>query len=245
MRAYLLSILLGLTTTAAMCTPLPVQAKANVYQEVSGQQSIKFDAQTLAVLKSLGLSLASVESTAVPEPGFDYGWALIPPSADPNIRGTHFTFSYDNETGAFIPLGEGIEGVEEYATTLVFNVDTTKLALPPQLVLDGVSITLSPDRDFLSSHTAANGLPLLDLQASAPPVVDFDNKSFRFNGIKTYVSPEFSNLLVNAGASKEIAGLKFADTQGVYKFAEVPEPGNVLAILMTASAALVVRRQKH
>lgn len=242
MRAYLFSMFFGLTATIAVGTSLPVQAQAKIYQEKSGTTSINLNPETLDILSSLGLSLASVKSTATPEPGFSYGWKVIPT----NDQSTQLRFSYDAQTGEFIPLTIGtstLEGIENYDTSLVFNVDKTKLALSPEFVIKGVSLTLDTNRDFLSSSTVINGSPLFDLVASLPPLVDVDNKIFKFDGVKTYLSPEFSDFLVAAGATKQVAGLEFSNSLSLYDITEVPEPNSVLPILMLG-IGLIASKQK-
>ncbi|NJM90620.1 MAG: hypothetical protein HC847_29375 [Hydrococcus sp. RU_2_2] len=94
MNNYHLPIILGLAATVMVSVPLPAQAQAKVYREISGKESIRFDPAGLAALESLGLSLASVESTTTPHPGFSYAWDLEPPS----LGTTNYTFLYDPET---------------------------------------------------------------------------------------------------------------------------------------------------
>ncbi|MEH2009480.1 PEP-CTERM sorting domain-containing protein [Nostoc sp.] len=245
MRAYLLSMFFGLTATIALGTSLPVQAQAKIYQKKSGTASFNLNAETLNILNSLGLSLASVESTATPYPGFTYGWKLIPSSVN-NEEGTNLKFSYDAQTGEFMALPSGIgtiEGIENYETTLVFNVDKTKLILSPEFVIQGISLTLATDRDFLSSNGVINGSPLLDLAVLAPPVVDVDHKILKFDDLRTYLSPEFSDFLVAAGATKQVTGLEFFDSKSVYSITEVPEPNSVLPILIIG-IGLIASRHK-
>ncbi|MBD1836181.1 PEP-CTERM sorting domain-containing protein [Cyanobacteria bacterium FACHB-472] len=238
MRNYHLPILLGLTTTVAVYAPLPVQAEPKTYQEVSGIESIRFESEGLAILESLGLSLASVEGTAEPAPGFPYAWNLIPPSSDPNIKGTTFTFSYDDETGVYIP----ISGTEEFSGRIAFNVDTNKLAFSPQIEFKDFSISFNQNFDFF---VETPGLRLFDIESSGLPTIDLENQTWSLGDINLIVSQEFSDYLVNAGASQSIAGLKLLEAQGERDFIEadsktVNEPGSVLAILAAASAALAV-----
>jgi len=246
MRNYLLSILLGLTTTVAVWVPLPVKAEAKVYQEVSGEDSIRFDAEGFDELKSLGLSLASPEDTTEPDPGYTYGLGLLPPSSDPSVRGTTLAFSYDDVTKTYIPLG----GIEQFSGSLVFNVDTTKLALPPELKLGNLSVAFSPDyKFFFSTGTVANGLRLFDVDSSGNPTVDLNSQTWTLEPVSLKISQDFSNYLVAAGASKPTAGLEIIDARGYRSFVEagatsVPEPDGALPIL-TAGAALVWRMRKR
>ncbi len=75
MRNHNLAIILGLATAVLVSAPFPAQAQAKVYREVSGKESVRFVPDGLAILESVGLSVGSVENTAVPDPGFPYGFA--------------------------------------------------------------------------------------------------------------------------------------------------------------------------
>jgi hypothetical protein len=134
MNNYLLPIALGLSVTAMVSVPLPVQAEAKIYRVVSGQENTRFVPEGLAKLESLGLSLASVDSTATPYPGYNYGWQLEPPS----LGTTTITFAYDPETNFYAPLS----GSEKLLGKVVFDVDTTKLNLPPQIEKDEKTVNL-------------------------------------------------------------------------------------------------------
>ncbi len=81
MRNHFLSIFLGLTATVAVCTPLPVLAQAKIYEEISGKENLNFNAETLNILESVGLSLDSLENTVTPDPGYSYAVGLLPPSS--------------------------------------------------------------------------------------------------------------------------------------------------------------------
>lgn len=239
MRNYHLPIILGLTTTVLVSAPLPVKAEARVYEFVSGKESIRFDAEGLDVLESLGLSLASVENTAVPAPGYTYGFDLLPASSAPNGDST-FTFSYDDVTGEFIPLG----GTVDLIGSVFFDVDTTKLNLPPQLEVGDFSA--EPSVDLNVRDTANTGLPIFTLIPTAPVDVDLDSQTVTLN-FDMLASQEFSDFLVTAGASTQIAGLKLGEIQGdrnIAGVAEVPEPSSVLAVLTAASAALAIGKRR-
>lgn len=225
MRTYLLSVLLGLTTVAVWA-PLPAQAEPRVYQFESGKESLRLDPEGFDVLKSLGLSLDSVENTAVPAPGYTYGEDLV---------GSTFTFSYDDVTEEFIGLG----GTVDFTGSVFFDVDTTKLDLPPQLVVGNFSAAVEPDAPFTVVDTIATGLPIFNLEPSGPVVVDLESQTVTLN-FEATASQEFSDFLVDAGASTPIAGVKLLDIQGDRNIAEVPEPSSVLGILM-AGAAIAVR----
>lgn len=239
MRNYYLPIILGLTTTVLVSAPLPVQAEARVYQFVSGSESIRFDAGGLEVLESLGLSLASVENTAVPAPGYTYAFDLLPASSDPSVRGSTFTFSYDDVTEEFIPLG----GTVDLTGSVFFNVDTTRLALTPQFELGDFSAPVEPGAPFVVIDTANTGLPVFALEPSAPLDVDLESQTVRLNFNMT-ATQEFSDFLVAAGASTPIAGLRLGEIQGDRNIAEVPEPGSALAIMMAGTALAVSKRRR-
>ncbi|MEQ8971997.1 MAG: hypothetical protein RIE73_16575 [Coleofasciculus sp. C1-SOL-03] len=247
MRKHILSILLGLATTTTLSTPLPVQAEPQVYQLVSGKENLRLNEETFNVLESLGLSLASLENTVTPDPGFTVALPLLPPSDDPNVRGTTFTFSYDDETNTFIPLS----GVEAFASRVIFNVNTAQLALEPQLVIGELSTAFSPDFEFfLFTGTIGNGLRLFDVVSPRPPLVDLENQIITPQSTEVRISQEFSDLLMAAGATESVAGLKIADVTGDKRFVEisttkVPEPGSAIAILMVIGATLAMGKQRR
>lgn len=245
MRNHFVSFLVGLTTTVALYAPLPVKAQAKTYEEISGKENLNLNTGTLNILESIGLSLDSVESTAVPDPGYTYAFALLPPSSNPNIRGTSFTFSYEDVTKAYIPLG----GSEEFAGTIRFNVDTNKLALPPQLTIGGLSTTFGPDFRFFATDPVSTGLRLFDVESSGSPNVNLDSQTWTLEGLKLNISQEFNDFLVGAGADTQLTGLNFADAQGQRAFREVsttkvPEPSSLVAILMVG-AALAARKLRR
>lgn len=229
MRNLFVSIVLGLTATIALHTPLPVKAEAKIYEFVSGKESFRFNAEGLNALESLGLSFTSARSTAVPAPGYTAAFDLVPGSSDRSDRGSPFTFSYDDVTGEFIPLS----GTVDFTGSLFFNVDTTKLALPPQLELGNLSAQPAIDLDVID--TISTGLPIFTLEPSAPTRVDLNNQTVTLN-FDTFISQQFSDFLVAAGANTPIAGLRVGDVQGDRKIAEVPEPTSALAILIIGAA---------
>lgn len=237
-------IILGLTTTVLVSAPLAVHAESRVYREIGGKESIRFDPNALTVLESLGLSLGESESTIEPDPGFTYGLALLPPSSDPNVLGTDFQFRYDPETKVYIPLGE----IERFSGRVAFNVDTSKLALPSQRVdFNGFAIDFDSGFNF---YVESNGLRLFDVESSGSPTFDLNTNTWTLQNIDLLASQDFSDLLVAAGASTPIAGLKLGEAQGERAFidvaaTQVPEPGSTLAILTAASAALAVGKRRN
>ncbi|GAB1543994.1 hypothetical protein NUACC21_66700 [Scytonema sp. NUACC21] len=237
MRNYLLSTLFGVTAAIVAQAPLPVKAEAKVYQFVGGKESVNVDAEALEVLESLGLSLAFVENTAEPAPGYTYGFNVLPASSDPNNPISNFTFSYDDVTQEFIPLN----GTVDLTGSIFFNVDTTKLALPPQLEIGDLFAQPAIDLDVLDR--ANTGLPVFTLEPLAPPKVDLNNQTVTLN-FDTFIAQEFSDFLVAAGADVPIAGLKFGEIQGDRNIALVPEPSSALAILMVG-AVLAASKLRH
>lgn len=234
MRNHNLAIILGLATTILVSTPFPAQAQAKVYEFLSGKESVRFDAEGLEVLESIGLSLASVENTAVPAPGYTYAFDLFPPSDQKNT----FTFSYDDATEDFEPIG----GTVDLTGSLFFNVDTTKLNLPPQLELG--DLFAIPAVDLNVYDTVTTGLPVFNLETTGLNI-DTQNQTVKLN-FETMISKEFSDFLVDKGATTSIAGLKIGQIQGdrnIVEVEKVPEPGSVLAILTAAGAALSVGKR--
>ncbi|MBG1264668.1 PEP-CTERM sorting domain-containing protein [Nostoc commune] len=246
MHNHLPAILLGLTSTVAIYSPLPAQAEAKVYQEVSGQENLRFNLQALSVLESLGLSLSSVESTATPDPGYTYAFKLLPPSSNPAVRGTSFTFSYDDETEVYIPLTPS----EEFAGRITFDVDKTKLALNSPLEFGGLSIAFTPDFEFFASDPVTTNLRLFDVESSGNPSVNLDSQTWTLDTLKLNFSQEFSDFLIAAGADEPIKGLTFAEASGKRGFVEVratqvPEPSSALAILMFSATIAVAKRHRR
>ncbi|NEQ83920.1 MAG: PEP-CTERM sorting domain-containing protein [Moorea sp. SIO2I5] len=248
MRNYPISLLFGITATIALYAPLPAQAEPIVYQETGGKESFRFDADGLAVLESIGLSidLGSIESTAEPEPGFSFAFGLLPPSSDPSVRGTTSNFLYDDETDFYVPLG----GAEEFFGNAFFDVDTTKLALEPQLEIGDFSITFDSNFEFFVTDTANTGLRLFDVDSPGDPIIDLTTQTWTLEDIDILISQEFSDFIVAAGASQPVAGLKIFEAQGNRTFVEassteVPEPGSALAVLTAASAALAVGKRRR
>ncbi|MCL6754110.1 PEP-CTERM sorting domain-containing protein [Nostoc sp. CCCryo 231-06] len=231
MRNHIISGILALTTTVAISAPLSAQAQAKVYKIVDGYESIRFDTEALEELQSLGLSLASVQNTAVPAPGYTYGLGYVPSPV-----GNDYSFSYDEITQEFTSLS----GTVDFTGSIFFNVDTDKLNLPPQLELGNLSA--EPAVDFNVKDTVTTGLPIFALVPTAPVNVDLNNQTVKLN-FAALATQEFSDFLVTAGASKPIAGLKLGDVQGDRTITPVPEPSTTLALLIAASSALAIRKR--
>lgn len=193
----------------AMSMLLPVLAEGKVYRVISGQDDIRFVSEGLDKLESLGLSLAAVESTATPAPGFPYAWELEPPS----LGTTNLTFVYDPQTNFYAPL----TGPEKLLGKVIFDVDTSKLNLPCQIEFKDFIIDFDENLKFT---VASGGLTLFDSTSSEFPAIDLKNHTWSIGGVEVFVSQELSDFLVAAGASQPTVGLKLAESQAERGFVE-------------------------
>jgi hypothetical protein len=246
MLSKYLTTLLGLTSVIAFNPVLPVQAEPQVYLEVEGKESLELNTNTLAILENIGLTLSDVESTATPAPGFSIGSVLLPPNSDPNVRGTTYTFLYDDDPVLYVTLG----GTEEFLGTFTFEVDTTKLnGLGTQFTIGNFSNSFDEDFNFFVTDTANTGLQVFDVASSGIPNIDLNTLTFVLEGIELFFSQEFSDLLVNAGATQSVAGLKFidgrADRSLMLVSASTPEPSSILALILLAGSGIVSRIRQH
>ena len=119
-----LATVLGLTSVIALNTVAPVKAEPQVYLEIGGRESLELDSNTLDTLRDIGLTFTGAENTIPAAPGFTFGAALVPPSSVPGVRGSTFTFLYDDDPLLYAPL----EGTEEFSGSFTFDVDTKKLS---------------------------------------------------------------------------------------------------------------------
>ena len=212
---------------------LPVWAAPVTYLETGGTESVSLDPQGLLVLEDLGLTLVSGESTAPPAPGFTYGWALLPPDRPSGDRRTNFSFSYDADTSVYIPLA----GTEEFVGTLLFDVDTAKLNLDPQLVLGDISVSFDDSFEFSAVDTATTNLRLFDVESSGAPIIDVDSQTWFLDDIDILATQEFSDFLIDAGAQQPIVGMKIAIARADRTF--VPESDAASVPEMTSLAPLL------
>ena len=230
MRLNHLTVLLGLTTAAMVSTQLPVQAKISNYQIQSGTTSLSLDQN---LLSSLGLNFSSAVDTTTPASGFDLGFSIIPPSSESGVLGTNFTFSYDDATSTFTPLS----GTIEHSGSVVFDVDTTKLALLSPLEIGDFSI--DSDRFFVRDNFST-GLRLFDLQPNSTPV--FDGKNL-VTSADVLFSQEFNDVLGNAaGNDLNLTGVKVGQAQLNATAVPEPETNAAIAVLMTTGAVAIKRR---
>ncbi|OPF15004.1 PEP-CTERM sorting domain-containing protein [Microcystis aeruginosa KW] len=230
--------LLGLTSLIVFNPVLSVKAEPQVYRIVGGRASLNLDVGTLSILEDIGLTLTSAESTTPPAPGFEIGSALLPPSSDTNVRGTTFTFLYDDDPYLYLPLG----GAEELTGNFVFSVDTNKLSgLGTELMIGNFSNAFDENFSFFLTDNLDTNLRIFDVVSSAAPVVDLTSQTFVLEGIELFLSQEFSDFLINAGATRSVAGFKFADDLGERSFVLVstPEPSLTVALILVAGGCIV------
>lgn len=226
-----LTVLLGFTTAAVVFTQPSVQAKVANYQIQSGTTSLSIDQN---LLQSLGLDFTSEVDTTTPAAGFDFGFGIVAPSSD--VLGTDFTFSYDDATSAFTPLS----GTIEHTGSLVFDVDTTKLALLSPLEVGDFSIGFDSG-NFFVRDTFSTGLRLFNLKTNSAPV--FNGKNL-VAGTDVLFSQEFSDALgYAAGYDLNLAGVKVGQAQISATAVPEPEANSAIAVLMAAGAALAIKRR--
>ncbi|AKV70013.1 MULTISPECIES: hypothetical protein [Microcystis] len=252
MNSKHLATLLGLTSVIALNPVLPVKAEPVIYIETGGKDSLHFDPNVLAVLESIGLSLASVENTDTPAQGYDYAFDILPPSYDPNIRGTDWVFSYDGETDNY----EAISGTTELTGSVFFNVDQTKLNLPPVFEIGDFSAFFEVNTDpnipepyfVFVRDTANTGLPVFSTVAPGLPNVDLVNNTWILEPLGILLTKEFSDYLIAAGATQSVEGLQVAVARGDRTFipfaTSVPEPTNLVGIFSIAGLGLIMKLKK-
>lgn len=231
MRSNHLAVLLGLTTAAVVSTQMSVQAQTRNYQIQSGTTSISLDQDLLG---SLGLNFSSAADTTTPASGFDFGFSIIPPSSEPGVLGTDFTFSYDDTTSTFTPLS----GTIQHSGSIAFDVDTTKLALLSPLEVGNFSIDSAM---FLVKDNFSTGLRLFDLQPnSSGPVFDGKNLVTSANLLFTQ---EFNDALgYAAGNDLNLTGVQVGQAQLSATAVPEPETNAAIAVLMAAAAVAIKRR---
>jgi hypothetical protein len=237
MRLNHLPLILGLTTVAVFSTQLSAKAETENYKLGSGTTNLSINAGALDTLRSLGLSFDSAKDTVTPASGFSFGFGILPPSSDLSVLGTDFSFSYDTATSAFTPLS----GTIEHVGSLLFNVDTNKLALFSPLEIGNFSIGF--DGGFFIRDTASTGLRLFDLAVKSNPVLD--GKNLLVSNVDVLLSREFADVLTNyadPALSAQLAGTVIGQAQ--INAETVPEPSSVLAILTAASAAMGLSRRR-
>jgi hypothetical protein len=260
MQVYRLDIFCGLVSSIFAFYSFPVKASNIIFQEVSGQDSSVLDRSGLDALSNIGLNFSRVESTATPvrEPGFDYniGFAILPPSSDSSVRGTTYTFMYDKATEQTIPLF----GKEEFSGHLLFDVDTSKLNIPDrylneqnQLDLGNFSINVSFDSTNLQptiflTNIIGNNLPLLNIIPFTNLMVDLEDRSLYFR-FEATITQQFSDFLMDAGATESVAGVKVLEGRGDRNFIEVspeniPESNSVLTLFFAAGSAFFLTKDK-
>ena len=250
--------LLSVTTAviATVAISLPAQAEFRPYRFVSGQESIRFDDEALNSLEAIGLNLSMVDNLVSPATGFEFGWPVVPPAATPGERGTTFEFLYDEDTDTFVPTS----GTIEFNGSFFFDLDPTKFSLASPLQLGELSVFfLKGDEnspfpfEFFATDTVTTNLPIVSVNTFEAPTIDLDNRTWVLEPIELVFTQEFSNFLIDAAITPEAAeqvanlipGLKVGETRGDRGFIpiSVPEPGSLLAILLTTGTALVARKK--
>ena len=185
------------------------QTETEIYQVDSGKESFEFDRAGLNELESIGLSLSSVENTASPDSNYNYAFEL---------SDTDFIFSYDDESLIYEPL---VPVEVDFTGSFFFDVDTTKLELEPQLELGDLVLRSGDSPEFFFEDTETTNLPVFSFEASGFPVVDLESQSWAIDDIDLVITEEFSDFLLDAGASKSIAGLKIAEARTDREFSPV------------------------
>lgn len=221
MRVHHLAILLGLTTATVASTQLSVQAATMTYQVQSGTTTVSLDKEALS---PFGLS-------------YKLDLDIIPPSNNPGIVGTNFTFSYDDQTKVFIPLS----GAIEHTGSVAFNVDQAQLALLSPFEIGNFSLEFD-DAGYYLRDNVSTGQRLFDLKINNAPT--FDGTNLLIEGADVAFSQDFDTILDNAaGYDVDIAGLTVA--QARVSATAVPEPeANIgISLILAAGMAATIRRR--
>lgn len=250
MRNYHFSILLGLTTTvAALFTPLPAQAEPKIYQNVSGQENFRLSQEFLDAMESIGLTLAEVDTPSVPVEGYDFAYKFIPPSSDPNVRGSNSFFTYDAETDEYFSLPGSNE---EFVGSLIFDVDQDKLVLGPQVEIGDFSVEFDETGEVSITDTITTRVSVstIFVPPTFEPIVDLENKTLTYEGVDAIATQEFSDFFEAAGATTSIAGLTVAEGRLDRGFIEVsptavPETDVAPVILIGVGAAFALRKWRR
>lgn len=248
MNAKHLTTVLGLTSVITLNTVTSALAEPVIYIETGGTESLNFDPEGLAILESIGLSFQFMTSTDTPAPGYDHAFDILPPSSDPNVRGTNWLFSYDAETGDY----REISGTTEFTGSIFFTVDQTRLNLPPIFEIGELSAFFEINDDpnipqpffvFLRD-TANTGLSVLTTQQPGFPNVDLETQTWSLEPLGILITQEFSDFLIAAGATQSVEGVQVAVSRADRTFAPVavvPEPTSVLGILTIGGLMLKLK----
>lgn len=235
--------LLGLGAVAAtVALQLPAQAEPRLFQNVGGTEFINLDRSGLDVFESIGLSLSAVNSSSEPPPGFDVALDLLPPSSDPTVRGTQFFFTVDDETSEFAFLGDR----EEFSGSLLFDVDTALLNLGPTLELGNFSAIYLPTGEVFLQDNLSTGLPLFFPSIEGGDFsIDFATSTSLYENVDFLVTPQFSDFLLQAGASRSVAETRIASGDLFRQFApveetaeQVPEADLLWALMLFGTGAI-------
>lgn len=241
MRKNLLAIFLG---TVATVVAVPSAQAATLYQVTSGVTSLNVDNAALDLLSGLGLAFSNSFETVTPAEGFAFGFEILPPTEDSNLVGTDFTFTFDETTQAFAPVG----GQIEHTGGLSFEVNSFDPVTNPNGLtlfspLEIGDFSIGFDGGFFITDNITTGLPLFDLAVNTAPRLS--DRTLLVSSVDVLVSEEFNNVLENASGNFELnlTGARIGSAQINAEAAKVPEPGTVLALVSIAGALLAVRRR--
>lgn len=249
MNTKSLTTLLGLTVALVSNIVLPAEGKLRYYQETGGRENFAFDSAGLAALEEVGLTLESFTSTDTPPPGYEESLRFLTPSEDP-VRSNWF-FVYDEETGFYEDLGP--DGVFLGAAT--FSVDQTKLDLPPLLEVGDFAITIHPNESpnpfppeviHVTDESGDIGVTLFTSVALSFPEIDLENRTWFLEPLDVLIHEEFSNFLLEAGATESLEGVRIATASAERVFVEVsvPEPSSIIGLISVGSFLLLKKTKR-
>lgn len=237
MNTFRYPTLVGLAAAASttLFSATSVLAAPTVFEVTSGVESLTFPDESLSLLEDVGLTLTRVEQTTPSLGGYDYGFDLVPPPA------TTSKISVDFETGQYAFLG----GVEQLIGSVIFEVDTDKLDLDPTLELGDFLIALESTEQVRVIDTISTDLPILDIFPSSSPVFDFEEQSWVIDPVDVLASQEFSDFLIAAGSTTDIAGERLVvgrldrGFQAIDTPTSIPEP-NLPAVFWVGIGGAIV-----
>lgn len=207
------------STAVAFLTFLPVQA-ATIYQVKSGVTSVYHD---LPALSQIGINLSNPQNTVPPVTNdFLLGFKIAP--------STNFTFS---DANGFTPIA----GTFEHFGTVVFNDQVTignfSLGYEPTRTINGVS-------GFFLKDTVSTNTILFDLSIPTNAVA-FNGKNLSIANVDLLISPELAGILNNPSLVGVLGGNARLDAD----VAPVPEPGSLLAMILTGAALMANKKSNN
>lgn len=224
----------GMAATAALVATAPATA-AELYQIESGTTSLQVAPAALTLLQDLGLTFNTALNTVPAASGYEFGFAIVPPSADSSTIGSTLTFRYDEPTQAF----SEISGTIEHTGGLSFTVDEDKLSLLSPLQIGNFSIGYA-NGFYLADNLTVGGLVLFDLVPTSAPT--FNSGRFSLT-TDVKVASAFNEVLTNAlGVDPGLTGAVVGSAQ--VNAQAVPEPATVLGLLAGGALLQASRRRK-